>query len=56
VALDVLYATEARVSDAAQILGISTGNLIAFLLSDAKVWEQANHLRARFGHKPLRTP
>jgi hypothetical protein len=55
VVLDVLHAVEARVSDAAEILGISTGNLIAFLRSDAKVWEQANHMRARFGHKPLRS-
>jgi hypothetical protein len=52
--LDVLQAVKARVSEAAEILGISTGNLIAFLGSDAKVWEQANHMRARFGHKPLR--
>jgi hypothetical protein len=54
VVLDVLLAVEGRVSDAAERLGISTGNLIAFLRSNAKVWEQANHLRARFGHKPLR--
>ena len=56
IVLDVLQSTQARVSDAAEILGISTGNLIAFLSGNAKVWEQANHLRARFGHKPLRIP
>ncbi len=54
VVLDVLAAVEARVSEAAAALGISTGNLIDFLAVDPKVWEQANHLRARFGHKPLR--
>jgi hypothetical protein len=54
VVLDVLQASQGRVSEAAEVLGISTGNLIAFLESDAKVWEQANHLRSRFGHKPLR--
>jgi len=54
VVLDVLAAVEARVSDAAAVLGISTGNLIDFLDIDSKVWEQANHLRTRFGHKPLR--
>jgi hypothetical protein len=54
VALDVLQATQARVHEAAVALGISTGNLIAFLASDPKVWEQANHLRARHGHKPLK--
>jgi hypothetical protein len=54
--LDVLQAVEARVSDAASALGVSTGNLIDFLETDPKVWEQANLLRARFGHKPLRGP
>jgi hypothetical protein len=56
VVLDALQAMEARVSEAAAVLGVSTGNLIAFLSDDAKVWEQANHLRARFGHAPLRLP
>jgi len=52
--LDVLAAAQARVSDAARVLGISTGNLIDFLAVDPKVWEQANILRTRFGQKPLR--
>ncbi len=51
--LDVLQAVGARVSEAAEVLGISTGNLIDFLRTEDKVWEQANQLRARFGHKPL---
>lgn len=54
VILDVLQAVGARVSDAAAALGLSTGNVIDFLSSDPKVWEQANILRARFGQKPLR--
>jgi len=54
VVLDVLQAVGARVGEAAELLGISTGNLIDFLQSDDKVWEQANHLRSQFGHKPLR--
>jgi hypothetical protein len=54
VVLDVLATVEARVSEAAEALGISTANLIAFLQIEPKVWEQANYLRARFGHKPLR--
>jgi hypothetical protein len=53
VVLDVLQAAQARVSETATILGISTGNLISFLSSDPKVWEQANGLRSRFGQKPL---
>ncbi|SRR5713226_6161997 len=54
VVLDVLQAVEGRVSDAATTLGISTGNLIDFLQTEPKVWEQANQLRARFGHKLLK--
>jgi hypothetical protein len=56
VVLDVLQAVEARVSDAASALGISTANLVDFLAADPKVWEQANQLRARFGQKPLHSP
>jgi hypothetical protein len=51
--LDVLQAVGASVSEAAAKMGISTGNLIDFLQSDEKVWEQANYLRRRFGLKPL---
>src|SRR3974390_1671344 len=43
--LDVLASVEARVSDAAAALGVSTGNLIDFLQTEPKVWEQANVLR-----------
>jgi hypothetical protein len=51
--LDVLWAAQGRVSDAAAALGVSTANLIAFLQVDDKVWEQVNHMRSRFGHKTL---
>jgi hypothetical protein len=53
--LDVLAAQQARVSDAALTLGLSTANLLAFLQTSPKVWEQANLMRAQFGHKPLRS-
>jgi hypothetical protein len=53
-ALDVLNATEAQVSTAAERLGITTANLIDFLGLDAKAWEQANVLRHKFRQKPLR--
>jgi hypothetical protein len=55
VVLDVLQAVEARVSDTAAALGISTGNLIDFLGTDPKVWAQVNVLRTRFGQKLLRS-
>ena len=54
VVLDVLAALEARVGDAAEALGTSTGNLIDFLQTDPKLWQAANQMRARFGQKPLR--
>ena len=54
VVLDVLAACEARVADAATLLGISTGNLIDFLQTEPKVWQEANRIRAVFGQKPLR--
>ena len=53
VVLDILAATEARVADTSKLLEISTGNLIDFLRTDSKVWEEANHLRQKFGHKQL---
>jgi hypothetical protein len=52
--LDVLQTHEARVSEAAKSLGISTGNLLTFLQTDPKVFEQANILRAHFKQKPLK--
>jgi hypothetical protein len=54
VVLDVLTACEARVADAAGVLGVSTGNLIDFLQTDPKVWQEANRVRVLFGQKPLR--
>jgi hypothetical protein len=51
--LDILDAQGGRLRDAAAILGISTANLVEFLQSDPKIWEQAAHTRARFGLKPL---
>src|SRR5262245_22281467 len=54
VVLDVLAACEARLGEAALALGTSTANLGDFLRTDDKVWEQANRMRARFGHRPLR--
>src|SRR5262245_1863532 len=53
-ALDLLVAYEARLSEVAERVGVSTANLVEFLRTDPKVWQRANELRARFGHKPLR--
>lgn len=53
-ALDLLVIYEARLSEVAERVGVSTANLVEFLRTDPKVWQRANELRARFGHKPLR--
>ena len=52
--LDVLQMVGGRVAEAAAALGISMANLVSFLRTEPKVWEQANLLRARFGRKPRR--
>jgi hypothetical protein len=54
VVLDVLTGCESRVADAAALLGTSTGNLIDFLQTDPKVWQEANRIRSVFAQKPLR--
>jgi hypothetical protein len=54
IVLDVLAAVEARVGAAAELLGVTTGNLVDFLQTDPKLWQAANQLRARSGQKPLR--
>src|SRR5579884_4076238 len=53
--LDALQSTSGRVAEAAALLGISTGNLVHFLQTEPKVWEEANHLRVQFGQKPLKS-
>jgi len=52
--LDRLEAGEGKVSDAAAALGVSTASLVKFLSLDTDLWTEANRLRRRFGHKPLR--
>jgi hypothetical protein len=54
VALDALAAFEGRVSEAAEALAVSTAQLVDFLQTDPKLWQEANALRSRFGQKPLR--
>lgn len=52
--LDVLAALQGQVRATAQALGTSTGNLLAFLQTHPKLWEQANQVRRQFGRPPLR--
>ncbi len=53
VALDVLAATRAQVSTAAELMGVSTANLIDFLQTDPKLWQEANRLRVECSLRPL---
>lgn len=52
--LDLLAGVGVRVSDAARLLGISTGHLSAFLTSDPALLAEVNRMRTRAGLKPLR--
>jgi hypothetical protein len=51
--LDVLAAVEGRLAAAAEALQLSTGNLVDLLQLHPRIWEQANQLRSRFGHRAL---
>jgi RF-1 domain len=52
--LDVLMAAEGSVSTTAVRLGLTTGNLSAFLTADEDLMAEANRVRAGFGLRPLR--
>jgi hypothetical protein len=52
--LDVLAAVGAQVSTAAETIGTSTANFIAFLELDPHVWQEANRLRHLAGLPLLR--
>jgi hypothetical protein len=52
---DVLGACGLKVSDAADMLGLSTAQLIAFLQQDPHLWQKANQLRAEANLQPLRS-
>jgi hypothetical protein len=52
--LDYLEAGEAKVSDVAARLGVSTASLVKFLSLDSDLWQAANHMRQRLGQKALK--
>jgi hypothetical protein len=53
-ALDALADQEGRVSEAADRLGVSTGQFVAFLAQEDSAFAAANQLRRQFGQKPLK--
>ncbi|KAK8568828.1 hypothetical protein V6N13_106713 [Hibiscus sabdariffa] len=52
--LDLIFAVQGSVSDAAKLLGMSTGALSRLILSDDSLWKAVNELRASKGLKPLK--
>ena len=52
--LDVVFACEGRISDAAKHLSLSTGRLNRFIKRDDKLRQHTNRIRQSFGHPPLR--
>ncbi len=52
--LNVLAACNGRVSDAAEILNLTTHHLTLFLSEHPHAWQEANQLRAQFGLTRLR--
>ncbi len=54
--LDLIFACELRVSDAASRLDISTAHLVRFIEQDILVWRRVNESRRAEGLKPLRGP
>jgi hypothetical protein len=52
--LDVLSDSQGQVRTAAEKVGTSTANVIAFLELDPVLWQEANRLRAAAGLGPLR--
>ncbi|MFQ5461179.1 MAG: peptide chain release factor family protein [Phycisphaerae bacterium] len=54
--LDLIFACNMRVSDAARRLDISTAHLVRFIEADFHVWRLVNDLRRAEGLKPLHGP
>lgn len=54
--LDLIFACNMRVSDAARRLDISTAHLVRFIEADIHVWRLVNDLRRAEGLKPLHGP
>lgn len=52
--LDLLDASDGAVSDAAALIGCSTGQLVKLLNSEPHLWAAANRIRERRGLRPLR--
>lgn len=54
VILDALQTSQGQVRTLAEALGLSTANVIDFLASDPKLWQEANRVRVEWGLSVLR--
>ncbi|MCK4660374.1 MAG: peptide chain release factor-like protein [Phycisphaerae bacterium] len=52
--LDVLAGCGVQISTTAELLGVSTANLVSFLRNDPALWGQINRMRTAVDLKPLR--
>lgn len=52
--LDVFVAEKGRLGPSADVLGISTNQLVTFFAEDDKLWTKANTIRQRFDHASLK--
>lgn len=52
--LDVFAHHEGQVSSTADVLDVSTGQLVRFFQRDESLWKRVNEMRDDFGQKPLR--
>ena len=52
--LDLLHSLRGSVGEAAERLGLTTGNLSSFLTADDDLYVETNRLRAEFRLRPLR--
>jgi hypothetical protein len=52
--LDLLQSLGGSVGEAAERLGLTTGNLSSFLTADDDLYVETNRLRAEFRLRPLR--
>lgn len=52
--MDLLDAHQGRLGEVATALGVSTGNVSAFLKSERHLFAAAQHIRSNHGQKPLK--
>lgn len=52
--LDVFYAADARVSSAAELIGVNTAHLSKFMRDDPALWRRVNEMRQAAGRKTLK--